>query len=163
MSPPKDPAAPPAKSARALDEYRRSAIRSRPASPFQLNAGLVSGSTRAGRFVVHLHAARQRHFDLRLQIGRTLKSFAVPRGPSLDPKEKRLAVLTEDHPLEYVDFEDVIPAGNYGAGAMIAWDVGRVVYLETSAEEGAGQGQARLRAVGSQARRPLRARPNQAR
>jgi bifunctional non-homologous end joining protein LigD len=86
--------------------------------------------------VIHLHAARQRHYDLRLQVGRRLMSFAVPRGPSLDVREKRLAVLTEDHPLEYTDFEDVIPAGNYGAGPMIAWDLGRVVYLENSAEKG---------------------------
>src|SRR5689334_16096726 len=88
----------------------------------------------AGAFVVHLHDARRRHWDLRLQVGGTLQSFAVPRGPSLDPKEKRLAVHTEDHPLEYIDFEDVIPEGNYGAGAMIAWDLGRVRFLEPPVE-----------------------------
>ncbi len=80
------------------------------------------------------------HWDLRIQIGGALRSFAVPRGPSLDPVDKRLAVNTEDHPLEYLDFEDVIPAGNYGAGAMIVWDTGRVTYLDGTAEEGVRRG-----------------------
>ena len=86
--------------------------------------------------MVHLHAASRRHFDLRLEVGPTLTSFALPKGPTLDPADKRLAVNTEDHPIEYLDFEDVIPAGSYGAGSMIVWDVGRVSYLETTAEEG---------------------------
>ena len=117
----------------ALDTYRKKRDPARTTEPFGAEQSR-SIETRAGRFVVHLHAATRRHYDLRLEVGGVLKSFAVPRGPSLDPKDKRLAVNTEDHPLEYLAFEDVIPEGNYGAGAMIVWDTGSVRYLEYSAE-----------------------------
>lgn len=123
-----------------LGEYRAKRDPGRTVEPFAAERKASAGATAGGRFVVHLHDATRRHWDLRLQIGGALSSFAVPRCPSLDPADKRLAVQTEPHPLEYLLFEDVIPEENYGAGPMIVWDLGKVRYLEGTAEEGLARG-----------------------
>ncbi|MGH7276153.1 MAG: DNA ligase D [Candidatus Rokuibacteriota bacterium] len=104
---------------RELDAYRKKRDPGRTPEPF--------GGRRAGDghlFVVHKHSARRLHYDLRLEIDGTLTSWAVPKGPSVKHGEKRLAVHVEDHPVEYADFEGVIPEGNYGAGPSIVWDYG---------------------------------------
>ncbi len=112
-----------------LEEYRDKRASERTPEPFGGAAG-----TGVGVFVVQLHAATRRHYDLRLEIGGVLVSWAVPKGISPDPADKKLAMHVEDHPIEYIEFEGVIPKGEYGGGEMIVWDIGRCIMLEDPQE-----------------------------
>ncbi len=107
----------------SLGKYRRKRSAASTPEPFGREVSSPS-STSSGTFVIQKHAARRLHYDFRLEMEGVLRSWAVPKGPSLNPADKHLAVAVEDHPLEYGDFEGVIPPGNYGAGSVIVWDRG---------------------------------------
>ncbi len=109
-----------------LTDYRKKRAFSRTSEP----RGSIKRTSENNRFVIHKHAARRLHYDLRLEIDGVLKSWAVPKGPSLTALEKRLAVNVEDHPMEYLDFEGHIPGGEYGAGDVIIWDMGKWQSME---------------------------------
>ena len=107
-----------------LDEYRRKRDFGKTPEPAPAAAPGSAGGSRSGRFVIQRHRATRLHYDFRLEVDGVLVSWAVPRGPTLDNAQRRMAVHVEDHPIEYFDFEGVIPAKQYGAGDVIVWDWG---------------------------------------
>ena len=137
-----------------LKTYREKRDPNATPEPFGLDGEVRALPPNAARaFVIQQHAARSMHWDFRVEIDGVLVSFAIPKGPTLDPKEKRFAAQTEDHPLEYADFEGVIPKGNYGAGAMIVWDRGSYHTVEgRSPAEGLAEGKLDLQLAGHKLR-----------
>ena len=108
---------------KGLSRYRKKRDPTKTTEPFEAEPARRGGATKRGRFVVHCHDASRLHYDLRLEHDGVLLSWAIPAGIALDPDVKRFAAHTEDHPLDYADFEGVIPEPEYGAGTVIVWDL----------------------------------------
>src|SRR5882724_1593203 len=102
----------------ALEEYRKKRQFNQTPEP---DGGEEAARDGAPSFCIQRHHATNLHYDLRLEVEGVLKSWAVPKGPSLDPTVKRMAMMTEDHPMKYINFEGVIPKGQYGGGSMMLW------------------------------------------
>jgi bifunctional non-homologous end joining protein LigD len=132
-----------------LEEYRKK-------RNFRTTSEPAGRSRRSGRdqtFVVQKHDASHLHYDFRLAVNGVLVSWAVPKGPTLDPGAKRFATMTEDHPLEYADFEGVIPKGEYGAGTVMVWDQGSYeLEEEIPAEEQLARGEIKMKLQGKKLR-----------
>lgn len=126
----------------SLKEYKKKRDFSRTPEP----KGRKSSAGERPRFVIQKHDATSLHYDFRIEVNGVLKSWAVPKGPSTDPRDKQLAIPTEDHPLDYADFEGVIPEGSYGGGTVLVWDRGpydnittkdgETVPIETALDDG---------------------------
>ncbi len=114
-----------------LDKYKEKRDFSKTREP----GGDKKSSSKKNIFVIQEHQSSNHHFDFRIQSGDVLKSWAVPKGPSTDPDEKRMAQPTEDHPLDYADFEGEIPEGEYGAGTVIVWDTGTYKNMREEKED----------------------------
>jgi bifunctional non-homologous end joining protein LigD len=135
----------------ALDEYvRKRTFEKTPEPKPAHSVSSTKPSKQGARFVVQRHDATRLHYDFRLEMGGVLVSWAVPKGPSLDPAVKRLAAHVEDHPIEYGSFEGTIPEGNYGAGSVMLWDEGTWELLgDKPAEEQMARGDLKFRLHGT--------------
>jgi DNA ligase D-like protein (predicted 3'-phosphoesterase) len=131
-----------------VDVRQEARLRQTP-EPSDAPAEVEAQPRQALRFVVQMHRATRLHYDFRLEDDGVLKSWAIPKGPSFDTREKRLAMHVEDHPLDYRDFEGIIPKGNYGAGEVVVWDRGTYKLLEgTSTTEQIAKGSLKFELFG---------------
>ena len=139
-----------------LGEYNRkrnfALTREPPGDEVAADAGPSGSADPARQFVIQKHAATRLHYDFRLQLEGVLKSWSVPKGPSLDPKVKRLAMQTEDHPISYADFEGIIPQGQYGGGTVLLWDRGSWEPLEGDPHQELAAGNLKFRLKGTKLR-----------